>query len=112
MVFRAVGRPGVVLLAEGPAGRATRLAEAERKKVNRVAPGVPVSVVRVGEGGEGVVSVRKVARTLTKMKPVLTKEEASAVNKRLKALGGIRPPVPKGVDPNRARVDRKAMRGR
>jgi hypothetical protein len=112
MVFRAVGRPGVVLLAEGPAGRATRLAEAERKKVSRVVPGVPVSVVRVGESGEGVVSVRKVARTLTKMKPVITKEEASAVNKRLKALGGIRPPVPKGVDPNRARVDRKAMRGR
>ena len=113
MVFRAVGRPGVVLLAEGPAARATRLAEAERKKVNRVAPGVPVSVVRVGEGGgEGVVSVRKVARTLTKMKPVLTKDEASAVNKRLKALGGIRPPVPQGVDPMRARVDRKAMRGR
>ena len=113
MVFRAVGRPGVVLLAEGPAARATRLAEAERKKVTRVAPGVPVRVVRVGEGGgEGVVSVRKVARTLTKMKPVLTKDEASAVNKRLKALGGIRPPVPQGVDPMRARVDRKAMRGR
>ena len=46
------------------------------------------------------------------MKPVLTKDEASAVNKRLKALGGIRPPVPKGVDPTRARIDRKAMRGR
>jgi hypothetical protein len=46
------------------------------------------------------------------MKPVLTKEEVSAVNKRLKSLGGLRPPIPAGMDPQRARVDRKAMRGR
>jgi hypothetical protein len=46
------------------------------------------------------------------MKPVLTKEEVSAVNKRLKAMGGLRPPLPAGIDPNRVRMDRKAMRGR
>jgi hypothetical protein len=46
------------------------------------------------------------------MKPVLTKAEVAAVNKRLKALGGMRPPLPAGVDPNRVRMDRKAMRGR
>ena len=52
------------------------------------------------------------ASKLTRMKPVLTKEEVSAVNKRLKSLGGLRPPIPAGMDPMRARVDRKAMRGR
>ena len=46
------------------------------------------------------------------MRPVLTKEETSVVNKRLKSLGGMRPPIPKGIDPTRARVDRKAMRGK
>lgn len=114
MVFRATGRPGVVLVAEGPAARATRLAESERKKVSRIAgPNVPVTVVRVGEGGgEDEVSVRKVAGKIQRMKPVLTKEEVSAVNKRLKAMGGMRPPLPAGVDPNRVRMDRKAMRGR
>jgi len=114
MVFRAVGRPGVVLVAEGPAARATRLAEAERKKINRiVGPSVPVTVYRMGEGGGAdEVSVRKVASKLQRMKPVLTKEEVSAVNKRLKAMGGLRPPLPAGVDPNRVRMDRKAMRGR
>ena len=56
--------------------------------------------------------VRKVASKLTRMKPVLTKDEMSVVNKRLKSLGGMRPPIPQGVDPMRARVDRKAMRGR
>jgi hypothetical protein len=114
LVFRATGRPGVVLVAEGPPARATKLAEAERKKISRIAgTSVPVTVIRVGEGGgQNEVSVRKVAGKLQRMKPVLTKEEVSAVNKRLKAMGGLRPPLPAGVDPNRIRMDRKSMRGR
>ena len=114
MIFRAVGRPGVVLVAEGPAARATKLAEAERRKISRIAgASVPVTVYRIGEGGgKDEVSVRKVTSKLQKMKPVLTKEEVAAVNKRLKAMGGLRPPLPAGVDPNRVRMDRKAMRGR
>lgn len=114
MVFRAIGRPGVVLVAEGPAARATKLAEAERRKVSRIAgASVPVTVLRIGEGdGKDEVSVRKVTSKIQRMKPVLTKEEVAAVNKRLKALGGMRPPLPAGVDPNRVRMDRKAMRGR
>lgn len=111
MVFRAVGRPGVVLLAEGPEARARKLLESERKKVLRVAPGVPVTTLLVGEG-DNYVPVRKVANKLTRMKPVLTKEELSVVNKRLKSLGGIRLGVPAGMDPTKARVDRRAMRGR
>jgi len=114
MVFRATGRPGVVLVVEGPAARATKLAETERRKISRIAgPSVPVTVVRVGEGGgKDEVSIRKVASKIQRMKPVLTKAEVAAVNKRLKALGGLRPPLPAGVDPNRIRMDRKAMRGR
>lgn len=113
MVFRATGRPGVVLVAEGPPARATKLAEAERKKISRIAgASVPVTVLRIGEGGgDDEVSIRKVANKIQKMKTVLTKEEVSAVNKRLKAMGGLRPPLPAGVDPNRVRMDRKAMRG-
>lgn len=111
MVFRAIGRPGVVLVLEGPTGRAQRLGESERKKVNRVLPNVPVTLVRLGTG-EDEVPVRKLARKLNRMHPALTKEEVLAVNKRLRALGGIRPPVPKGIDPMRARPDRKGMRGR
>jgi hypothetical protein len=114
MVFRATGRPGVVLVVEGPPARAAKLAETERKKIARIAgPSVPVTVVRVGEGGgKDEVSIRKVTNKIQRMKPVLTKEEVVAVNKRLKALGGLRPPLPAGIDPNRVRMDRKAMRGR
>ena len=114
MVFRATGRPGVVLVAEGPPARATKLAEAERKKISRIAgSSVPVTVLRIGEGGgKDEVSVRKITNKIQRMKPVLTKEEVLAVNKRLRAMGGMRPPLPAGVDPNRVRMDRKAMRGR
>jgi Domain of unknown function (DUF4191) len=111
MVFRALGRPGVVLLAEGPDPRARKLLEAERKKVARVAPGVPVTTLLVGDG-EDRVPIRKVSSKLGRMKPVLTKEELAVVNKRLKSLGGIRLGMPAGVDPTKVRVDRKAMRGR
>jgi hypothetical protein len=110
-VYRALGRPGIVLIAEGPDARRTKLLTQERKKVERVAPGVPVTSVVVGDAA-GQVPIRKLGSKITRLKPVLTKEEVSAVNKRLKSLGGLRPPIPAGMDPMKARVDRKAQRGR
>ncbi len=113
MVYRAVGRPGVVLIGEGPSGRAQKLLAAERERIERVAPGVPVVLLRVGDGdGDGEVGIRKLTSKVQRLKPVLTKDEVSVVNKRLKALGGLKPPLPKGIDPTKARVDRRSMRGR
>ena len=62
--------------------------------------------------GEGQVELSKVAKTVQKLKKELTKQEVSAVDKRLQALGSSKLPIPKGVDPFKARPDRKAMRGR
>lgn len=113
MVFRALGRAGIVLVGDGPPTRVRKLLESERRKVARVAPNVPVHVFTVGDGGsEGEVPLRKLASRVQRLKPQLTKQEVAAVQKRLKALGGIRPPVPQGIDPMRARPDRRAMRGR
>lgn len=111
LVFRAVGRPGVVLVAEGPTGRVRRLVESEKRKVTRVLPNVPVHVLNAGSHDDQV-PLRKLPRTVMKLKPTLTKAEAAAVSKRLKALGGVRAPMPKGMDPMRMRADRKSMRGR
>ena len=112
MVFRAVGRPGVVLVTEGPLPRVNRLAESERKRLNRVlGESVPVTIVNAGDG-EGQIPLRKVGRVVMRKKPVLTKSEVSVVAKRLRALGGVRLPIPKGIDPTRTRPDRKATRGR
>jgi hypothetical protein len=112
MVFRAVGRPGVVLVTEGPLPRVNRLADQQAKHVKRVlGEGVPVIVLHAGEG-EGQVPLIKISRVLTRKRPELTKTQVSEVSKRLRALGGVKVPVPKGIDPNRARPDRRAMRGR
>ncbi|MBK8469644.1 MAG: DUF4191 domain-containing protein [Actinomycetales bacterium] len=113
MVYRAVGRPGIVLVAEGPETRAVKLLMTEKKRVERVAPGVPVVTYRVGTGdGEGIVEIRKLTSRVQRMRSVLGKQEVTAVNKRLRALGGMKLPLPQGIDPTRVRPDRKAMRGR
>lgn len=112
MVFRAVGRPGVVLFSEGPKAAAKRLSETERRKVSRiVGDEVPVHVLRVGRD-EDEVPLSQVAKTLKKMDKKITKDEAIVVHKRLKAIGASKPPLPAGVDPRKARMDRRALRGR
>lgn len=114
MVFRAVGRPGVVLIAEGPRGAAQRLAASERKRVARVVgEEVPVHTITVGSG-EGDLKLRQVVPSIKKLPKKLTNDEAMVVQQRLKALGGKnRPPIPAGIDPTRApRMSRKALRGR
>jgi len=111
LVFRAIGRPGVVLISEGPAHRVGKLLEAERKKTVRVLPSVPIHLIQSGND-EGQVTLRKLANTVRKLRPKLTKQEVSEVGKRLTSLGGVRLPIPKGIDPTRARPDRKGMRGR
>ena len=111
VVYRALGRAGVVLVGEGPTGRVQKLLAAEKKRVERVAPGVPVTLMRVGNG-ENEVPISKLASRVQRLRPQITKDEMSVVNKRLKALGGMKAPLPKGVDPTRARMDRKALRGK
>lgn len=110
-VFRVVGRPGVVLVSDGPPHRVGKLLESERRKVARVLPSVPIHLIQAGDG-EGQVPLRRVPRTVTKLEPKLTKDETAQVIKRLRSLGGARPPIPQGVDPLRARPNRKMMRGR
>ena len=111
MVYRALGRAGVVLVGEGPTGRVQKLLAAEKKRVERVAPGVPVTTMRVGNGDDEV-PLPKLASKVQRLKPAITKDEMALVNKRLKSLGGLRAPLPPGVDPMRARMDRKSLRGR
>jgi hypothetical protein len=104
-VYRAVGRPGVVLIAEGPRGRTQRLVDEERRKVVRVAPNTPVSVLRVG-ADEGSIRLGQINRSLTKLKGKLTRAEVLAVSNRLESLaGGV--PVPKGIDPTKTRPVRR-----
>ncbi|MCL1898270.1 MAG: DUF4191 domain-containing protein [Micrococcales bacterium] len=111
MIFRAVGRPGVVLVADGNPGRLSRMVKKEQQRIGRLAPGVKVIKLQVGNG-EGEVPLRKLARRLQRLKPSMSKAEVAAVNSRLKSMGGLKLPMPKGIDPLKARPDRRALRGR
>ena len=103
-VFRAIGRPGVVLVSEGPTHRVRPLVEAERKKLVRILPNVTIHVIESGRG-EGQVPISQVAKKMNKLNNELTKTEVSAVSKRISSLGG-RLPIPKGIDPYKARPQR------
>ena len=67
--------------------------------------------IRVGTDDEAV-PVERLTKDMQKLPKVLTDDESGQVTKRLRALGGLKPGVPAGVDPNKARVNRAAMRGR
>lgn len=110
-VFRLIGRPGVVLVGDGPPHRITKMLTNEEKKHRRFISNTPIALIQVG-AGEGQMPVRELTKHLTKMKPTLTKDEVTKVHARVRSMPGLQAPIPKGVDPNKARPDRKAVRGR
>jgi hypothetical protein len=104
-VYRAIGRPGVVLIAEGARTRMTRLIDEERRKVSRVAPSVPIHVIHVGTDAESV-RLYRLNRALGGLKKSISKAEVVAVANRLESIGTAKLPIPKGIDPNRVRSQR------
>jgi len=106
-VYRVVGRGGVVIIAEGARGRLTRLVNDERSKVQRVASGVPVTVIYIGHG-EGDVSIAKLAPTIKSLPKKVDKSTEAAVIKRIESVSQSLTslPIPKGIDPTKARAPR------
>lgn len=110
VVWRLVGRPGVVLISEGPSSRVRSLLITEKRRIARSLPNVPVTFIEVGHG-EGQVPLPKLNKALRGLKKVLNKQEVPAVANRITAIGTNAIPIPKGVDPNNVRASRRALRG-
>jgi len=106
-VYRAVGRGGVVIVGEGARGRLTRLVNEERSKVQRVAAGVPVTVLYVGHEADDV-KIADLSKTIKKLPKGIDKSTEAAVIKRLESVSQSLAslPIPKGIDPMRARAQR------
>ena len=106
-VYRAVGRGGVVIVGEGARGRLTRLVNDERSKVQRVASGVPVTVLYVGHG-EGDVPISKLAATIKALPKKVDRATMAAVIKRIDSVSQTLTslPIPKGIDPTKVRAPR------
>lgn len=104
-VYRAVGRGGVALIGEGPKSRTQAMLESERKNVARILPNVPVTFVYVGPDAEST-PLYKLPTKLRSIKSALRKPEILAVSNRLNSLGRNGLPIPKGMDPLKARAPR------
>lgn len=119
VVFQGVGNGGIVLLVEG--GRtAKRTVDQATARLGKLAAGVPVTPIYVGHG-EGEVPLGKLAKAIRGTKRThfgrglrsgLSAADQDTVRARLRALGGPQLPVPKGIDPTKARADRKGLKGR
>jgi hypothetical protein len=102
LVHRVVGRPGVVLVAEGPSARVGQLLGAEKKRVSRAAQQVPIYDLQVGDE-DGQIPIGKLQRHLMKLPRNLTKPQVAELNDRLRALPQTMQ-MPKGPIPKGARM--------
>ena len=104
-VYRAVGPAGVILVAEGSRSRLRPMLEDEKRKIQRVASGVPIDVIYIC-GDDGSIRLHGLVKTIYKMKRKLSRAEVSAVANRLATLP-MNIPVPKGIDPTKFRAPRR-----
>jgi hypothetical protein len=105
LVHRVVGRPGVVLIGEGSPARVGSLLASEKKKVTRFVPEVPVYDVQAGNES-GQIPLRRLNKHLMKLPRNLKNAQVGEVNRRLKALGSMNLPIPKGPMPRSIRMPR------
>lgn len=100
VVHRAVGKAGIVLVAEGNPNRLRGLLASEKKKMSRIVGDVPVYDMIVGND-EGQVPLKKLRTKMVKLPRVLQGAQVTQINDRLRALGDLMSnmPVPKGPMP-------------
>ncbi len=104
MVHRAIGRPGVVLVAEGDnRQRVKGLVAQARKKLKRVVGDTPIHVVLVGDGEGDTVELSKLQVELAKLSNTLSKTEVPKLARKLAPLDKGNIPMPKGAIPRGGR---------
>jgi len=116
VVHRTLGLGGLVLIGEGESGRVRQLLASEVKKHERVAYGITVTTIVMGDK-EGQVPLEKLADHIRKLPKVLQPYQITDIKQRLRALDALRPPlpIPKGpmpTNPRQVKGVRQAMRGR
>jgi hypothetical protein len=105
MVHRVSGKAGIVLVGEGGFGVKT-LMQDEKRKMERFLSGVPVTEVIVGENS-GQVSIKKLHKHLKKLPKKLNTAQLREVRARLRSVGGLNLPMPKGPMPTNVRMPRR-----
>ncbi|MGI3785931.1 MAG: DUF4191 domain-containing protein [Janthinobacterium lividum] len=111
VVHRTLGPGGVVLVGEGDTARVRQLLGSEARKHERVAYGVTVTALVMGDAPNQV-PLNKLTDKIRKLPKVLEANQVTDLKARLRALDAVRPVVamPKGPMPTRGA--RQATRGR
>ena len=105
MVHRVSGKAGIILVGEG--GFAVRsLMQDEKRKMERFLSGVPITEIYVGDG-QNQVSIRKLQKHLKKLPKKLNTTQLREVRARLRSVGGLNLPMPKGPMPGNVRLPRR-----
>jgi hypothetical protein len=107
VVHRVVGKPGVILVGEGSNDRLEPLIADQQKRINRVASGTPVTVILVGND-KGQVPLGKLERKLTRLPRTFKGATVDQIEARMRALGSLNIPIPKGPMPKGVRVPKGA----
>jgi hypothetical protein len=102
LVHRVVGRPGVILVAEGNPNRTRGLVVNEKRTLSRVVGDTPIYDITIGDG-EGQVPLRELERYCLRLPRNIKPAVVNRLDGRLKAIrtaaGAM--PVPKGPLPTR-----------
>lgn len=104
LIHRVIGNAGVVLVAEGDAKRLRPTMQQLHKRIDRMAAGVPIYEVYVGEG-EGQVPLTKLRNHIMKFPRNFNKEQTYANIRRIEAMDnmpGQGAGIPKGPIPRQA----------
>ena len=103
MVHRSVGRAGIVLTGEGSGAAVKQMIADERKKSERFAPGAPITEIIVGDAA-GQVPLKKLQKHIQKLPKKLSAHQMRELRMRLKAVGGMSLPIPKGPMPKGVKI--------
>jgi hypothetical protein len=102
-VHRLIGRPGVVLVAEGAPHRVKSLMAQEKKRVARLIGDTPIYEVVVGNE-EGQVPLSKLQQRIMKLPRNIGPSQVDAIENRLAALASRGNALPKGPMPQGAKM--------
>ncbi len=100
-VHLVIGRPGVILLAEGNPNRVRGLLGQEKRRLSKVIGNADMRDYIIGNE-EGQIPLAKLRVTLMKLPRTISGKEVNALDTRLKALTA-RPQMPKGAIPKNMR---------
>ncbi|BDR52800.1 membrane protein [Bombiscardovia nodaiensis] len=114
-VWRGTGRSGIYLIGEGDYGRVMKAMDRQEDEIHRITRGSAIPIYKISVGrGDKQVPLEKLQKTVIRKKVKLTPTELDQLKARLKTLQMRNNALnmPKGMDPTKMHMSRRALRGK